>query len=80
MELGRNIPRTHNLEDLLGLLLSDYSAGASARSLMYPTAQHPKGHGPRVIYGEACRLSEATLKREGITFRQVPYALREGLP
>ena len=41
---------------------------------------HPEGNGPRVIYGEACRLSEATLKREGITFRQVPYALREGLP
>jgi HEPN domain-containing protein len=23
-ELGRNVPRTHNLEDLLGLLLPDY--------------------------------------------------------
>ena len=24
VELGRNVPRTHNLEDLLGLLLPDY--------------------------------------------------------
>jgi hypothetical protein len=38
---------------------------------------HPEGSGPRVVYGEACRLSEATLDREGITFRHVPYALRE---
>jgi hypothetical protein len=38
---------------------------------------HPDGAGPRVIYGEACRLSEATLDRENITFRHVPYALRE---
>lgn len=40
---------------------------------------HPVGVGlPRVIYGEACRLSEATLARLNITFRQTPYALREG--
>ena len=33
--------------------------------------------GPRVIFGEACRLSDATLSRENIVFRQVPYALKE---
>ena len=33
--------------------------------------------GPRVIFGEACRLSDATLSAENITFRQVPYALKE---
>ena len=38
---------------------------------------HPAGHGPRVIYGEACRLSDATLGREKLTFRHVSYALRE---
>lgn len=38
---------------------------------------HPDGEGPRVIYGEACRLSDGTLTGQGITFRQVPYALRE---
>jgi adenine-specific DNA-methyltransferase len=39
---------------------------------------HPKERGPRVIYGEACRLSAATLSREGVMFRQIPYSLREG--
>lgn len=38
---------------------------------------HPDGSGPRVVYGEACRLSDATLTREGVTFRQIPYSLRE---
>ncbi len=38
---------------------------------------HPEAAGPRVIYGEACRLSQPTLDRENITFRHVPYALRE---
>lgn len=40
---------------------------------------HPAGAGlPRVVYGEACRLSETTLQRLNVTFRQTPYALREG--
>jgi len=40
---------------------------------------HPAGADlPRVIYGEACRLGDATLQRENVTFRQTPYALREG--
>ena len=38
---------------------------------------HPAGRGPRVVYGEACRLGEATLRREDVTFRQIPYSLRE---
>ncbi|MEO8496705.1 MAG: hypothetical protein ABI614_16675 [Planctomycetota bacterium] len=38
---------------------------------------HPDGKGPRVVYGEACRLSDATLVREDVTFRQIPYSLRE---
>ena len=38
---------------------------------------HPAGRGPRVVYGEACRLGEATLRREDVTFRQVPYSLRD---
>jgi len=37
----------------------------------------PAGAGARVIYGEACRLSDATLARERVTFRQIPYSLRE---
>ena len=30
----------------------------------------------RVIYGEGCRLGAARLKRENITFKQVPYEIR----
>lgn len=29
-----------------------------------------------VVYGEACRLSAASLKQYGITFKQVPFALK----
>ena len=31
--------------------------------------------GPRVIYGEACRLGPARLAGEGITFKQLPHAV-----
>jgi adenine-specific DNA-methyltransferase len=31
--------------------------------------------GPKVIYGEACRLGEARLAQEDITFRQLPHAV-----
>ena len=34
------------------------------------------GHaGPKVVYGEACRLGDARLAAERITFRQLPHAL-----
>lgn len=32
--------------------------------------------GPRIIYGESCRLGAARLKREGIVFRQIPYQIK----
>lgn len=31
--------------------------------------------GPKVIYAAACRLGASRLKREGIVFKQTPYAL-----
>ncbi len=31
--------------------------------------------GPKIIYGEACRLGPARLDAEGIVFRQLPYAV-----
>jgi len=34
--------------------------------------------GPKVIYGEGCRLGRARLKRERITFRQIPYEIQTG--
>lgn len=35
----------------------------------------PKHDGPRVIYAAACRLGVPRLQREGIVFKQTPYAL-----
>lgn len=36
-----------------------------------------KAHdGPRVVYGEGCRLSKARLHRERVVFRQVPYEVK----
>ncbi|ADB14957.1 Site-specific DNA-methyltransferase (adenine- specific) [Pirellula staleyi DSM 6068] len=37
---------------------------------------HPAGKGPRVVYGEACRLGPKSLEQYGITFRQVPFELK----
>lgn len=31
--------------------------------------------GPKVVYGEACRLGDARLAAEGITFKQLPHAV-----
>lgn len=31
--------------------------------------------GPKLVYGEACRLGEARLAEAGITFKQLPYAV-----
>jgi site-specific DNA-methyltransferase (adenine-specific)/adenine-specific DNA-methyltransferase len=37
---------------------------------------HSAGKGPRVVYGEACRLGAKSLEQYGITFRQVPFVLK----
>ncbi len=62
-----------------GVLGDKRAAGGNVltNAVLAALPPHPEGVGPRVIFGEACRLSEATLNREGITFRHVPYALRE---
>ena len=36
----------------------------------------PLHAGARVIYGTACRLSANRLKRESVTFRQIPYEIK----
>jgi adenine-specific DNA-methyltransferase len=41
-------------------------------------ASLPPHDGPRVIYGEGCRLGQARLKRERITFKQIPYEIKVG--
>jgi len=41
------------------------------------TLEHLPPHvGPRVVFGEGCRLGSARLKREGITFKQIPYEIK----
>lgn len=41
-------------------------------------SQLPPHDGPKVIYGEGCRLGAARLERERITFKQIPYDVRTG--
>jgi adenine-specific DNA-methyltransferase len=36
----------------------------------------PPFDGPKVIFGEGCRMSVERLKQEGITFRQIPYEIK----
>jgi site-specific DNA-methyltransferase (adenine-specific)/adenine-specific DNA-methyltransferase len=36
----------------------------------------PPHDGPRVVYGEGCRLGPERLRRARVTFKQIPYALR----
>jgi len=44
----------------------------TSKTLALLTAQS----GPKVLYAAGCRLSDARLKREGITFKQTPYAIK----
>jgi len=39
-------------------------------------ASLPKHNGPKVIFGEGCRLGDARLRREQITFKQLPYEIK----
>jgi len=39
-------------------------------------ADLPAHDGPKVVYGEGCRLGAARLKREGVAFKQVPYEIK----
>lgn len=39
-------------------------------------AELPPHAGPKVVYGTGCLLSPQRLKREGITFRQIPYEVK----
>ena len=36
----------------------------------------PAHDGPRLIYGEACRLSVARRRQVNLEFRQIPYEIR----
>ena len=36
----------------------------------------PRHQGPRVVFGEGCRLGQERLKREHLTFKQIPYEIK----
>jgi len=57
-------------------VLGDRSAGGGNVLTSSVLATLPLHDGPRVIYGEACRLGAARLKREGIVFKQIPYGIK----
>lgn len=80
-------PRTHFSGEFSTNLVADPVLGdrrpaggnVLAHAVLDALPPHPGGpDAPRVVYGEACRLGEATLRRMNVTFRQTPYALREG--
>jgi site-specific DNA-methyltransferase (adenine-specific)/adenine-specific DNA-methyltransferase len=90
-ETGEPIPKRAGKSPLLGVhqgraiyLLFNGVLGdkrpAGGNVLTHAIAQslpaHPEGKGDRVVFGEACRLSPASLKQYGITFRQVPFELK----
>lgn len=57
-------------------ILGDRRSG-SGNVLTHAVAQSlPVHDGPKVVYGEACRLSPASLQQYGITFKQVPFELK----
>lgn len=39
---------------------------------------HPNDAGPRIVFGEACRLGDKALADYGITFRQIPFDVKVG--
>ena len=39
-------------------------------------AHLPAHDGPKIVYAAGCRFSKTRLEREGITFKQTPYAIR----
>lgn len=87
-ETGEPIPKRAGKSPLLGVhngraiyllfngVLGDKRPGGG-NVLTHGIAKELPGYdGPRIVYGEACRLSAASLKQYGITFRQVPFELK----
>ena len=52
------------------------ASGNVLTSAVLHALHEARGHdGPKVIYGEACRLGAARLAAEDITFKQLPHAV-----
>ena len=64
-----------------GVLGDKHPGGGNVltRAVLDALPPHPGGSdgGPRVVYGEACRLGAKALDAAGVTFRQMPYELRD---
>lgn len=74
---GRLSPLMGVQDDIAYYLLYNGAAGTEESVLTARTLRAlPPHDGPRVIYGESCRLSPARLKQERITFKQIPYQIR----
>jgi len=54
------------------------SGNVLAHAVAQELPPHPDGAGPRIVFGEACRLGAKALASYGITFRQIPFELRVG--
>ncbi|MCE9545759.1 MAG: site-specific DNA-methyltransferase [Planctomycetia bacterium] len=57
-------------------ILGDRSAGGGNVLTSAVLKSLPAHDGPRVIFGEGCRLGAARLKRERIAFKQIPYGIK----
>lgn len=71
------------LEPVAGLSADDPAAGNTlwgsrlgATCSPRVLAELPLFAGPKVIYGESCRLSAETLAAARVTFKQIPYDLK----
>lgn len=57
-------------------ILKDKSADGGNVLTSETLAHLPAHEGPKVVYAAGCRFSKVRLEREGITFKQTPYAIR----
>ncbi len=57
-------------------ILKDRSIDGGNALCRETLAHLPAHDGPKVVYAAGCRFSKARLEREGITFKQTPYAIR----
>ena len=55
-------------------LIGEFDGGNVLTSATY--ALLPAHAGPKVIYAAGCRFSRERQKRENLTFKQTPYAIR----
>jgi adenine-specific DNA-methyltransferase len=57
-------------------ILGDKSVGGGNVLTLKVLAELPEHDGPKVIYGEATRLSDERLQSLGVSFRQTPYDIK----